>query len=52
MAKVPFSKLQANLKADVVECSYNNKNNEPIVFEVKTYLPLEKKLELISNVIN
>ena len=52
MAKVPFSKLQANLKADVIECSYNNKNNEPIIFEVKTYLPFEKKLELVSNVIN
>ena len=52
MAKVPFSKLQANLKTDVIECSYNNKNNEPIIFEVKTYLPFEKKLELVSNVIN
>ena len=52
MAKVPFSKLQANLKADMIECSYNNKNNEPIIFEVKTYLPFEKKLELVSNVIN
>ena len=52
MAKVPFSKLQANLKADVIECSYNNKNNEPIIFEVKTYLPFKEKLELASNVIN
>lgn len=52
MAKVPFSKLQANLKADVIECSYNNKNNEPVIFEVKTYLPFKEKLELASSVIN
>lgn len=52
MAKVPFSKLQANLKTDVIECSYNNKNNEPIVFEVKTYLPFIEKLELVSRIIN
>ena len=52
MAKVPFSKLQANLKTDIIECSYNNKNNEPIVFEVKTYLPLKDKIELVQNVVN
>ena len=52
MAKVPFSKLQANLKADIIECSYNNKNNEPIIFEVKTYLPLKDKIELVQNVVN
>lgn len=52
MAKVPFSKLQANLKADVIECYYNNKNNEPIIFEVKTYLPFKEKLELVQRIIN
>lgn len=52
MAKVSFSKLQANLKADMVECSYNNKNNEPIIFEVKTYLPLKDKIDLVQNVVN
>ena len=52
MAKVSFSKLQVNLKADMVECSYNNKNNEPIIFEVKIYLPLKDKIELVQNVVN
>lgn len=52
MAKIPFSKLQANLKVNIIECSYNNKNNEPVIFEVKTYLPLKDKIELVQSVVN
>lgn len=52
MAKVPFSKLQASIKNDIVNYTYRNKNGEDIEFEIKTYLPFEKKLQLISNVIN
>lgn len=52
MAKVPFSKLQATIKDTTVKCACQNKNNETVEFEVKTYLPLEKKLEVISNIVN
>lgn len=52
MAKVPFSKLQAGIKNDIVNYTYRNKNGEDIEFTIKTYLPFEKKLQLISNVIN
>lgn len=52
MAKVPFSKLQASVNTSETSVSYTNKNNEEIKFNVKHYLPMKEKLELVSNIIN
>lgn len=52
MAKVPFSKLQASINGCDAKVFYYNKNGEEIYYEVKQYLPLKDKLELVSKVIN
>lgn len=52
MAKVPFSKLQASINGCDTKNFYYNKNGEEVYYEVKCYLPLKEKLELITNVIN
>ena len=52
MAKVAFSKLQATVKDSPIICTYANKTGELIEYEVKTYLPFEQKLVLVSNIIN
>lgn len=52
MAKVPFSKLQASVNSSESQLSYCNKAGEEIKYEVKHYLPLKDKLDLISNIIN
>lgn len=52
MAKVPFSKLQAKVNNDVVKVTHLNSAGEEIVYEVRKYLPLNEKLELISRIIN
>ena len=52
MAKVPFSKLQAKVNNEVTKLSYCNLTGEEIHYEVKYYLPLNEKLELVSRIIN
>jgi hypothetical protein len=52
MAKVPFSKLQAKVDSEVVKNSYSNLAGEEIYYEVRHYLPLMEKLELVSRIIN
>lgn len=47
MAKVSFSKLGLKVNQDIKTIIFNNQN-----IEVKQYLPINEKLELISNVIN
>ena len=47
MAKVSFSKLGLKINTDVKTIIFNDQN-----IEVKQYLPVNEKLELISNVIN
>lgn len=47
MAKVSFSKLNLKVNQDIKTIIFNNQN-----IEVKQYLPINEKLELISNVIN
>lgn len=48
MAKVPFSKLGLKkVKEDVVTLEYNGQN-----IEVKQYLPIDDKLQLVVNVIS
>lgn len=52
MAKVPFSKLQASINGSDCKTFYYNKAGEKVHYEVKQYLPLEDKLDLISRIIN
>ena len=52
MAKVPFSKLQASVDGCATGISYCNKAGEDILYEVKHYLPIKEKLELVSKIIN
>ena len=52
MAKVPFSKLQASVNGEVTRMLYYNKAGEEVYYEVKHYLPIKEKLELVSNIIN
>lgn len=47
MAKVSFTKLGLKLNQEVKTMEWNEQ-----IIEVKQYLPINKKLELISNVIN
>lgn len=52
MAKVPFSKLQASVDGGATRMFYYNKAGEEVYYEVKHYLPIKEKLELVSNIIN
>lgn len=47
MAKISFTKLGIKLNQDINNINFNNQ-----IIEVKQYLPINEKLELISNVIN
>lgn len=47
MAKISFSKLGLKVNQDIKTIIFNNQS-----IEVKQYLPVNEKLELISNVIN
>ena len=47
MAKVSFTKLGLKMNQEVSTIEFNEQ-----VIEVKQYLPINTKLELISNVIN
>ena len=52
MAKVPFSKLDVKINgSDCINTYYNTKGEE-IEYEVKHYLPLKEKIELVQRVIN
>lgn len=52
MAKVPFSKLQAKVDGGATQNFYYNLAGEEVHYEVKHYLPIKEKLELVSNIIN
>lgn len=52
MAKVPFSKLQAKIDGGVTKNFYYNLAGEEVYYEVRHYLPLTEKLELVSRIIN
>lgn len=52
MAKVSFSKFQISVNPEVEIKTCNNKSGEPITYEVKKYLPIKEKAEVISSIIN
>lgn len=52
MAKIPFSKLDLKLNTREQTVCATNSKGEDISFEVKNYLPIKEKMELVSNIIN
>ena len=52
MAKIPFSKLDAKINSEICTLSYHNSKNEEIFYDVKKYLPIQEKIDMISNIIN
>ena len=52
MAKVPFSKLQASINGSDCQQFYYNKAGEEVYYEVKQYLPVQDKLDMITRIIN
>lgn len=52
MAKVPFSKLQACINGSDCQNFYYNRAGEEVRYEVRHYLPIKEKLELVSKIIN
>jgi hypothetical protein len=52
MAKVPFSKLEVKICDTFSSHCYYNTKNEEVYYEVKHYLPVEEKMEMISKIIN
>lgn len=52
MAKVPFSKLDVKLNSRDLVVNHENSKGEAIQFEVKNYLPIKEKMDLVSNIIN
>ena len=52
MAKIPFSKLDMKVNTrDFVVCHENSKG-EVVQYEVKNYLPIKEKMDLVSRIIN
>lgn len=52
MAKVPFSKLDVKINGSDCINTYCNSKGEEIQYEVKQYLPLQDKIDLVQKVIN
>lgn len=52
MAKVPFSKLDIKLNSREIVVNHETSKGENVQFEVKNYLPIKEKMELVSRIIN
>jgi hypothetical protein len=52
MAKVPFSKLDIKLNSREIIVNHETSKGENVQFEVKNYLPIKEKMELVSRIIN
>lgn len=52
MAKVPFSKLDMKLNSLETAVNVHTSKGEDIQIEVKKYLPIKDKMELVSRIIN
>lgn len=52
MAKVPFSKLELKINGCDCQNMYYNTKGEEVFYEVKLYLPIKEKMELVSRIIN
>jgi hypothetical protein len=52
MAKVPFSKLDVKLNSREIVVNHETSKGENVQFEVKNYLPIKERMELVSRIIN
>ena len=52
MAKIPFSKLDLKVNTSEQVIHITNSKGEAISFEVKNYLPVKEKMDLVSRIIN
>ena len=52
MAKIPFSKLDVKVNCIENAVTYTNSKGEEIIFQVKSYLPVKEKMDLVSRIIN
>lgn len=52
MAKIAFSKLDLKVNNNSTSLIYTTIKEEEIVYEVKNYLPIKEKMDLVSRIIN
>ena len=52
MAKVPFSKLDMKVNTRDFVMHHENSKGEVVQYEVKNYLPIKEKMDLVSRIIN
>lgn len=52
MAKIPFSKFETKINTDVLVITHLNSKGEEINYEVRYYLPIADKMDLVSRIIN
>lgn len=52
MAKIAYSKLDLKVNDDIITISHVTSKDEMIEFEVKKYLPIEEKMEMVTKIIN
>lgn len=52
MAKIPFSKLDLKVNTSEQVIHITNSKGEEVSFEVKNYLPIKEKMDLVSRIIN
>lgn len=52
MAKIPFSKLDLKVNCEESVITRLNSKGEEVTYQVKNYLPMKEKLELVSRIIN
>lgn len=52
MAKIPFSKLELKTNCDIKTINYITEKNKEVSLEIRQYLPVEEKMDMISKIIN
>ena len=52
MAKIAFSKLDLKVDNNETFITHVNNKGEEVVYEVKNYLPIKEKMDLVSRIIN
>lgn len=52
MAKIAFSKLDLKVDNNETFITHVNNKGEEVIYEVKNYLPIKEKMDLVSRIIN
>lgn len=52
MAKIPFSKLDVKVNCTENVMTHFNSKGEEVSYQVKNYLPMKEKMDLVSRIIN